>query len=163
MDYVKFEEYIAYVRDAHQNHARPQAKTLRTFPSGEQEPYFTHPLWCALMILGDTQLPNTIRHDGALALLFHDVLEDTTVPLPADLSPEVQHLVQEMTFMGGFDEEKGRVLQKPLPVQLLKLYDKVGSVYDAALSKRRYPEWIPLMATLQISKSIKDASGSKVL
>lgn len=148
LDYKKFIEYIAFAAEAHQEKVLPTAKALRTFPSGEKNPYFTHPLWCAMMILLETQLPETIRIPGAQALLLHDILEDTSLPLPEDVSEEVRHLVQEMTYKGGFDEEKLIILKKPSLIQLLKLYDKTATLYDGDIKPRRYQEWTAFMQKL---------------
>src|SRR3990167_505826 len=121
MDYKKFIEQISFAAKAHQENVLPAAKALRTFPSGEKNPYFTHPLWCAMMILLDTRLPEKIRIPGAEALLLHDVLEDTSSPLPKDISDEVRVLVDEMTY-ADWESEREAVPTKPLIVQLLKLY-----------------------------------------
>ncbi|MES2223576.1 MAG: hypothetical protein V4469_01425 [Patescibacteria group bacterium] len=141
MDYEKFIEYIKLQAEAHQEMALPTAKTHRKFPSQETNPYFTHPLWCSMMILLDTKLPESIRIPGAEALLFHDVLEDTTAALPSDLSEEVVAMIKDMTFE-NFEIEVKETLQKPAKAQLLKLYDKTATLYDGALREFRYPEWI---------------------
>ena len=140
MDYKQFVGYIAEVAEAHQEKALPDAHTHRTFPSGESNPYFTHCVWCAMMILLDTKLPANIRETGAEVLLFHDVLEDTSADLPKELSPETRRLIDEMTYK-NWDEEKTIILTKPPLVQLLKLYDKSATLYDAALSRPRHKEW----------------------
>lgn len=88
LDYKQYLKLLAYVADAHQEQVLPTAKALRTFPSGEKNPYFTHSLWCSMMLLLETQLPESIREPGSLALLFHDVLEDTSASLPETLSAE---------------------------------------------------------------------------
>lgn len=142
MDYKKFIEYIGIVARAHQEKVLPEAKAIRKhFRTGEENLYFTHSLWCAMMFLLETDLPADIRNNGALALLFHDVLEDTSEKLPKDLSEEVKYLVDEMTYEGGFDEEKNIVLEKPPIVQLLKLYDKTATLYDGALKMQRHKPW----------------------
>jgi hypothetical protein len=141
MDYKRFIEYIKLEAEAHQEHVLPDAKDFRTFPSGEKNEYFTHPLWCAMMIMLDTKLPESIRLPGAKALLFHDVLEDTTAKLPDDLTDEVRKMIDDMTFK-NFEEEVKITLANPSIAQLLKLYDKTATLYDAALRPHRYKEWI---------------------
>jgi len=157
MNYKKFIEYIAFAAEAHQEKVLPRAKAMRTFPSGERIPYFTHSVWCAMMILLDTQLPGRIRIPGAEALLLHDVLEDTTSPLPKSVSDEVRHLVEEMTYKGGFDEEKSAVLKKPPFIQLLKLYDKIATLYDGDLDKTRYKEWTEF--SQKLAKTVEKEYG----
>ena len=151
MDHREFVRDIAFTATAHQEKVLPRAKALRTFPSGEKSPYFTHSLWCAMMIWLDSELPESIRAPGARALLFHDVLEDTSSALPDNTPDEVKHLVQEMTYAGGFDEEKFAVLNKPPLIQLLKLYDKTATLYDGDLKPRRYKEWTEFMEKLIVT------------
>ncbi len=148
IDYKWFIEGIAFAAQAHQEKVLPTAKALRTFPSGEKTPYFAHPLWCAIMLWLDSALPESIRYPGAQALLFHDILEDTSEQLPDDTSDEVRHLVQEMTYSGGFAEEKYAVLEKPPLIQLLKLYDKTATLYDGDLKPGRLQEWTEFMEKL---------------
>ena len=148
MDYKRFIEYISFAAVAHQEKVLPAAKALRTFPSGEKTPYFMHSLWCANMLWLDSDLPESIRYPGAQALLFHDILEDTSASLPNDISYEVKYLVQEMTYKGGFNEEKTAVLTKPPIVQLLKLYDKTATLYDGDMKPGRVYEWTEFMLKL---------------
>ena len=148
MDCKRFIEYISFAATAHQEKVLPTAKALRTFPSGEKTPYFTHPLWCAVMLWLDSDLPESIRYPGAETLLFHDILEDTSAPLPEDISDEVKHLVQEMTYQGGFNEEKTAVLTKPPLIQLLKLYVKTATLYDGDIKPGRIQEWTEFMLKL---------------
>lgn len=148
MDYKKFIEYIAFAAEAHQEKVLPTAKALRTFPSGEKNPYFTHSLWCAIMILLDTQLPENIRVPGAEVLLLHDILEDTSLPLPKDISDEVKNLVDEMTYT-DWESERDIVPTKPPIVQLLRLYDKVATLYDENAPRgKKLAEWLTLTKTL---------------
>jgi len=148
MDYKKFIKQIGFAAKAHQENVLPTAKALRTFPSGEKNPYFTHSLWCAMMILLDTHLPEKIRIPGAEALLLHDVLEDTSLPLPKDTSDEIKNLVSEMTYT-DWQTERNTVPTRPPIVQLLKLYDKVATLYDECAPKGdKLKEWIILTKTL---------------
>ncbi|MDP2669351.1 MAG: hypothetical protein Q8P07_06040 [bacterium] len=145
IDYKHFVSLIGFTAKAHQEKVLPKAKAFRTFSGGEQNPYFTHSLWCATMILLDTQLPEKIRVPGAEALLLHDVIEDTSASLPKNISDEVRYFVKEMTYAGGFNEEKTAVLLKPPIIQLLKLYDKTATLYDGDIKKARYGEWTEFM------------------
>ncbi len=141
MDYERFNRHAAFAARAHTEHAKPGAKPYRLFKSGEKVPYYGHTLWCAMMLLMEAQLPAAIREPGATALVLHDIIEDTELPLPEDVTAEERALVEGMTYHGGFDEEKTAVLQKPPLIKLLKLYDKTASMYDGCLSPRRYAEW----------------------
>jgi uracil DNA glycosylase len=141
IDYKQYIEHVRYVAEAHQAKVLPTAKAYRLFPSGEKNQYFTHSLWCSTMLLLETQLPESLRDDGAVALLFHDVLEDTSAPLPKSLSPESVRLIKDMTYK-NFQDEVAGTLAKDSAVQLMKLYDKVATLYDGSLRSFRYPEWL---------------------
>lgn len=100
-------------------------------------PYFVHPVWCAMMFLQETKLPAygaIFREECALALLFHDWLEDVEQPLP-NLNDAIKGLIKEMTFSGEKGsteiEIRGIWSKEPL-IRLLKLYDKVSNLLDGA-------------------------------
>lgn len=92
-------------------------------------PYVIHPIWCAMTLLSETELQDDIRYNGAIALLWHDILEDTKLLLPDDTHPVVQQLVHEMTF-ASFDEERERLWERSDTTKLLKLYDKTSQLLD---------------------------------
>jgi hypothetical protein len=94
-----------------------------------QTPYVIHPIWCAMTLLTETTLAEDIRYPGAIALLWHDTLEDTHLPLPENTPPDVRQLVQEMTF-ASLDEEFEQVWERSDTTKLLKLYDKVSQLLD---------------------------------
>ena len=75
-------------------------------------------------------MPKELRVAGAIALAFHDLLEDTTADLPADTSKRVRALVEGMTFRGGSAEEMEMVWERGTEILLLKLYDKVSNLLD---------------------------------
>jgi hypothetical protein len=93
-------------------------------------PYAIHPIWCATTLLTETTLPEAIRYPGYLALLWHDILEDTQLGLPPDVRPEVRTLVEEMTF-ANFEDELARLWERSDTAKLLKLYDKTSVLLDA--------------------------------
>jgi len=93
-------------------------------------PYAIHPIWCATTLLAETTLPEAIRYPGYLALLWHDILEDTRLGLPPDVRPEVRTLVEEMTFV-NFEDELVRLWGRSDTTKLLKLYDKTSLLLDA--------------------------------
>lgn len=99
-----------------------------------QTPYGVHPLWCAMMFLQETKLPDPVNREScALALLFHDVKEDTTIEFPEWLPRDVIELVESMTFtseVGSTVIEMKTIWDSPAIVRLLKLYDKVSNLLD---------------------------------
>jgi hypothetical protein len=107
-----------------------------------QTPYVIHPIWCAMTLLAEPGLSADIRYPGAIALLWHDTLEDTRLPLPEQTRPLVRDLVQEMTF-ASLDEEFARVWERSDMTKLLKLYDKVSQFLDGTwLSDRRWEQLV---------------------
>jgi hypothetical protein len=91
-----------------------------------------------MTLLTETTLPDEIRYPGAIALLWHDILEDTQLPLPANAHFTIKSLVQEMTFT-SLDEEFEHVWQRSNTTKLLKLYDKVSQFLDGTwLSNERW-------------------------
>lgn len=164
MDYKKFLQYVELVARAHTEYPNKFGRPMRKLPNGDENPYFTHSLWCAMMILMEPQLPENIRVPGALALLFHDILEDTTIELPSDLTEEVKNLVQEMTISkdpefnySGFEKERTIIFDKPIIIQLLKLYDKTATLYDGDLSERRYKDWTDF--TEELAQNVEKEYG----
>jgi hypothetical protein len=93
-------------------------------------PYYTHPLWCALTILYEEKLEWKTKREGYLALLHHDILEDTKEKLPKNLSPRVKKLIKELTFENGTEQEKKEIWGKSKEARLYKLYDKVSNLLD---------------------------------
>lgn len=164
MNHQAFAKYIPYVIQAHQENVNKHGKTHRQLLTGEKNPYFTHPLWCASMVLCEPNLPENLRERYALVLLFHDLVEDTNSPLPDDLSPEVKDLIAQMTVpklseynFSGWDKEKTYILQEPIEIQLLKLYDKTASLYDMAVRPDRLQEWADI--TKQLAKKVARKHG----
>lgn len=164
MDYQKFIEYINFIAIAHQEETNQFGKTKRKLLSGQEVPYFTHSLWAAIMLLIEPNLDEEVRTTGSIALLFHDVLEDTTAGLPRDLDENVVELIQGMTVpkepefnFSSFEKEKTTVFTKSKLIQLLKLYDKVATLYDGALPTTRYKEWITLIERL--TKNVEQEYG----
>lgn len=94
-------------------------------------PYIVHPIWCAMTIMTETMLDESVRLNGYLALMWHDVLEDTHAQLPGDVDHEVRELIQGMTF-ASFAVEKETVWRRPAIIRLLKLYDKTSNLLDGS-------------------------------
>lgn len=92
-------------------------------------PYVVHPIWCATSILQEPMLPLSLRQAGSIALLWHDTLEDTTLPLPEGTYYEISLMVEGMSFT-SFAEELTDIWKRPIEIKLLKLYDKVSNLLD---------------------------------
>jgi (p)ppGpp synthase/HD superfamily hydrolase len=123
---------ILYANAAHSRHGRSPRDAVRFHDC--TTPYVVHPLWCAASVLQEPALPMEFRRVASVALLWHDVLEDTTSSLPQDASLEVVRLVEGMTF-SSFDEEQDQVWCRTPDVKLLKLYDKVSNLLDGSWMK----------------------------
>ncbi len=121
---------VDYIIMAHRDYPTTGHKAFRKWDG--KTPYYTHPLWCASMIATETRLEEEIRNVGCKVLLYHDVLEDTTLLLPDWLSVEVQQLIHEMTYPGGFSQEIEQIWHKSNQVKLYKLYDKVSNLLDGS-------------------------------
>lgn len=112
---------------AHDKYAVNADARLRFFD--RKTPYAIHPVWCGLSILAEPKLEAKLRWQGALTLLYHDVLEDTTRKLPGDLPKKVQQQVRDMTF-ADIKEEMELVWSKSPEILLFKLYDKTSTMLD---------------------------------
>lgn len=121
---------IEWIMDAHTNYATKPSKAVRKWDS--KTPYYMHPIWCATTLASETALDEVIRGDGVQALLYHDVLEDTTKGLPEGLSKRVVSLIEDMTFEGGSSQEMEEIWAKPDVVKLYKTYDKISNLLDGA-------------------------------
>lgn len=105
-------------------------------------PYIVHPIWCAMTIMTETTLDESLRLKGCQALMWHDVLEDTRAELPFDTSDEIRQLIQDMSF-ASFAVERDLVWEKSNEVRLLKLYDKTSNLLDAShFSKDKWNSYV---------------------
>jgi hypothetical protein len=132
---MKFEDHIQYVIKAHGDHPRKPGNATRRFDG--RTPYSIHPIWCAMTICAETSLPAELREIGSLALLYHDLLEETTVRLPDELTDEEKKLIQEMTSEAwavpeGSAVEEREIWSRRQEVRLLKLYDKTSNLLDGS-------------------------------
>lgn len=123
---------IHHAINAHTNYPKSPDDAIRFWD--KTTPYAIHPIWCAITLLTETKLPEDIRFKGYQALLWHDTLEDTHLPLPENAETEVVRLVQEMTFE-SFQDEQEKIQNCRDVVKLLKLYDKVSILLDATWMK----------------------------
>lgn len=135
------EKDLNYIIEAHRK-SEPK-KATRYWD--KKTPYHIHPIWCAVTLLHETSLPEELRQDGSQALLYHDILEDTSSPLPDWLSERVQSLVRDLTFESS-QQEMEEVWSKSLEIRLLKLYDKTSNLMDGIWmdkgKKEKYVEYI---------------------
>lgn len=135
-----------FAKIAHINY--PRTPTDRVRFHDKQTPYIVHPIWCAMTILTETDLDETVRLNGYLALMWHDILEDTTIPLPTATDEAVKELVINMTFK-SFEEETILLWERSPLVRLLKLYDKTSNLLDAShLSEEKWNRYTALTRRL---------------
>jgi len=128
---------IVFIYEAHQNHPTKDSKAFRKWDG--KTPYSMHPIWCAATIETETILDDKTRRIGSQSLLYHDVLEDTTVELPYDLPLEVVQCIKLMTFPGGSKQEMEEIWDLPPEIRLFKLYDKVCIFFDGTwMSEEKY-------------------------
>jgi len=123
---------IHHAINAHANYPKTPEDAIRFWD--KTTPYAVHPIWCGVTLLTETRLSADIRFKGYQALLWHDTLEDTHLPLPEATDAEVARLVEEMTFL-GFTDEQEKIWACRDVVKLLKLYDKVSILLDATWMK----------------------------
>lgn len=120
-------EHIANVIRAHAEYPCTPAHAYRRFDG--KTPYPVHPIWCATTLATEAALPIEVRELGFLTLLYHDVVEDTTMPLPNSLSDEVKKAIQDMTFENTADEME-RIWDFDPKIRLFKLYDKTNNLIN---------------------------------
>jgi len=147
---------IQFTVNAHIHHPKTEKDAVRFWDN--KTPYIIHPTWCAMTILSETTLHETLRFDGYQALLFHDILEDTTVSqLPEGISDAVKYYVDEMTF-SSFTEERETIWSKDKEIQLFKLYDKTSNLLDGTwMQKKKWNEYVDF--TMQLAKNVQSNYG----
>ena len=123
---------IEHANIAHSEHGKLPDDSVRFHD--RVTPYVVHPIWCAASLLQEPAVSAHLRQVGSLALLWHDTLEDTTLPLPPGTTEEVIRLVEGMTF-DSFDQERDELWSRSKEIKLLKLYDKVSNLLDGAWMK----------------------------
>jgi hypothetical protein len=113
--------------------------------------FVVHPIWCAVLLLNDIEIPEEDRYLGYQAFLLHDVLEGTSLTLLEDIDPKVVDLIKAMTHPGGWEEKREMIVEKLPPlVQLLKLIDKMCSMYNRNVrpDPQKRKEWKALAERL---------------
>lgn len=135
--------HIHRMFDFHEGQTRKANKSL---------PYGVHPLWCALTMLTEP-LQDELKYKYALALIYHDVVEDTKGDLSC-IPIKVRSLVKDLTF-DNFDDEKANLFDKSNEILLLKLYDKVHNLLDGHwMSIEKYKDYVE--HTRQIYRTVKN-------
>ena len=123
---------IQFAIDAHIHNPKKQSDAVRFWD--RNTPYVVHPIWCAMTLLTETTLDESIRFDGFAALLWHDVLEDTQLDLPETTPNNVKKYISDMTFMSFSDEIEG-IWKRDKIIRLFKLYDKTSNLLDGTWMK----------------------------
>lgn len=139
----EFKQLVDLAYKAHQEH-----NTRKDYRQDGKVPFVVHPLWCALTLLNDQRIPFEERYIGYQVLLLHDVLEDANIDIPDTVSEEVISLVKEMTHDSW--EEEQDISHKSDFMKLLKLTDKIASMYDETVRPEpvRRREWRELVEKL---------------
>lgn len=121
-------------------------------------PYIVHPMWCAASLLQEPSLSRELRTNGSIALLWHDTLEDTSLPLPPGTEGTIADLVEGMSFK-SFDEEREMLWGRPIEIKLLKLYDKVSNLLDGQWMKAE--KWNAYVShTLKLASEVEQTYGN---
>jgi len=147
---------IQFMVNAHIHHPKTEKDAVRFWDN--KTPYIIHPTWCAMTLLTETTLSEDLRFLGYQALLWHDVLEDTTMnELPDGTHNTVCQYVGNMTFT-SFDEEVQNIWSKDKEIQLFKLYDKTSNLLDGTWMTdnklNRYKEF-----TKKLMNKVQDEYG----
>jgi hypothetical protein len=129
-------QLLDLIYSAHQEH-----NTRNDFRQNEKVPFIVHPIWCALTLLNDQRIPFKERELGYQVLLLHDIIEDTSLVVPDYIDQKVLDCVKEMTH-DTWEEEKN-IEKKSDFIKLLKLCDKIASMYDETVRNdlQRRKEW----------------------
>ncbi len=149
-----FWKAMEFCIQAHQDYPNEPKKSVRAWD--KKTPYAVHPIWCAVCFLAETNLSDDLlgeRENYALALLLHDVKEDSKMELPEWLPLKVRELVELMTFSGkeGSTEiEKKEIWNRPPIIRLLKLYDKVSNLMDGSwmIDEKWNDQYVPYVQKL---------------
>ena len=149
------ENDINNVTQAHNHFAKENSKRFRKWDG--ETPYYVHPLWCAMTIASETKLDKRTRDEGFQALLYHDLIEDTTLAIPEECKASVIPIIRDMTFE-SFNEEMEKIWGKPKEVRLYKLYDKINNLMDGEWMKpekrRIYEEY-----TMRLCENVEREYG----
>lgn len=130
LDATQLAEMIRNCFFAHDAFAKAPENRVRKFDG--KTPYGVHPTWCAMSVLSEPNLSEEDRVVCAWALLYHDTKEDTGATWVArTCPPEVDALVDEMTFPGSSEDEMANLWTRSTRAKLCKLFDKTNNYFDA--------------------------------
>lgn len=125
---IRLMQFAMYTHDSH---AVADKKRFRKWD--KKTPYGIHPIWCGLTLLTEQSIPEDLRAAGAEALMLHDILEDTSCPLPIHTTQQVRNMVNDLTY-DSLEQEMHEIWSKTPFIRLLKLYDKTNNLMDAQKS-----------------------------
>ena len=160
MNVKQLAQAISYSMTAHDERAKKSEKRFRKW--NITIPYGIHPTWCAMTFLTECVYVFGPQEQRimVLALLYHDIREDTNAELPADTPELVRVMVNDLTFESSEHEMIEiweRAAHRP-HLYLLKLYDKVSNLLDGCwmpdIQKRRYKEY-----TLALAEKVVEHYG----
>jgi hypothetical protein len=124
---------ISDVFRLHSEFPKSPEKAFRKFDG--RTPYGVHPTLAAMLFAHEESLYEDLRVLGIKALLGHDLIEDTTAPLPAWCSdPEVELYIRELTFTEG-QNPLVDIWHRRHTAILLKFYDVVANLMCAGAMK----------------------------
>ncbi len=124
----QLKQLLNFCIDSHTDRPLKSSKAFRKWD--RKTLYAIHPIWCAMTLLTETNLPENIRNKGYQILILHDILEDTDIDdLNGIVSEDVIQSVKDMTFESSADEMK-MIWDMNVFIKLLKLYDKVSNLLD---------------------------------
>ncbi|MBP9815960.1 hypothetical protein KBD09_01835 [Candidatus Woesebacteria bacterium] len=132
----EFKKYFDFAYSAYQENNI----TDQSMRQEGKVPYIFHPLWAAISLMTDTQIPYEEREKGFKILILHDVLEDTSLELPSWVPQDIQQGVEELTFK-DWDDAKQAIPSKSTFIKLLLLYDSLSSMYELHVSERKKHWW----------------------
>lgn len=133
-------QHLLLAWNAHAQFPKQPKNSVRYFDL--MTPYGVHPIGCGMLLLAEPALPAKTRCYGALALWYHDALEDTAFDLPP-LPAQVMEWIHELTFQGGSAEEMKFIWNRSVEARLFKCYDKWWNLADGYRTwmKERGPEY----------------------
>jgi hypothetical protein len=147
---------IDYSLQSHLESAKDPKQALRHMDG--KVPYGVHPVWSAITLLQEPEVPEDIRHDGAIALLFHDLKEDTDAPFPEDMPERSRRWAEEMTYEDTRQEAE-LVWDKPDEIKLLTLIEKTNTLLDGSwMTDHGRNFWCRLI--LRLADEVETAYGT---
>lgn len=145
LDAELLQKIFAFAHDAHQNHNLIGGNHVMRRGI---YPYIIHPMWAASTLIMDPDIPKEERILGFQILILHDVLEDTSVQLPKWIDEEVKRGVVALTH-NNWEEEQAAILHYTPFLTLLKLCDKMQTMYEKAVTDpKKARQWRQLVQRL---------------